>query len=308
MQKNTKKLIICRGIQGSGKSTWAKQFIHDNGSDKWVRVNNDDIRNMLGDYWVPDREKLVAKIYKETIMSAIESGYNVIVDNMNLNPKTIKELESLCKYYYDISIGTETIEIEYKDFFIPLDQCIANDLKRSNPIGSKVIKQTWRRYAPFIVSQINKAIINNERKVDSDKASGIIVDIDGTIARNIVGRDFYGKNAYSRYKSDLPIWPVIEIIQSYAERGKDIIFVTGRDGCDESRDATIEWLSAHEFNDIDYILHMRDNNSSIPAPEYKKSVYENVIAPYYNIEMVFDDDQRCVDMWRDLGLNCLQMK
>ena len=51
-------LIICRGIQGSGKSTWAKQWCHEDPEHR-VRFNNDDIRNMLGDYWVPNREKLL---------------------------------------------------------------------------------------------------------------------------------------------------------------------------------------------------------------------------------------------------------
>lgn len=36
-------LIICRGIQGSGKSTWAKQWCHEDPEHR-VRFNNDDIR------------------------------------------------------------------------------------------------------------------------------------------------------------------------------------------------------------------------------------------------------------------------
>lgn len=42
-----RKLIICRGIQGSGKSTWAKQWCHEDPEHR-VRFNNDDVRNMLG--------------------------------------------------------------------------------------------------------------------------------------------------------------------------------------------------------------------------------------------------------------------
>lgn len=52
----TRQLIICRGIQGSGKPTWAKQWCHEDPEHR-IRFNNDDIRNMLGDYWVPNREK-----------------------------------------------------------------------------------------------------------------------------------------------------------------------------------------------------------------------------------------------------------
>ena len=41
------KLILCRGIQGSGKTTWAKQWVLEDPEHR-VRFNNDDIRNMLG--------------------------------------------------------------------------------------------------------------------------------------------------------------------------------------------------------------------------------------------------------------------
>ena len=76
-------LIICRGIQGSGKSTWAKQWCHEDPEHR-VRFNNDDIRNMLGDYWVPNREKLVTEAKANMITFALIKGYDVVVDNMNL--------------------------------------------------------------------------------------------------------------------------------------------------------------------------------------------------------------------------------
>lgn len=45
-----RKLILCRGIQASGKSTWAKAWAKEDPEHR-VRFNNDDIRNMLGEYW-----------------------------------------------------------------------------------------------------------------------------------------------------------------------------------------------------------------------------------------------------------------
>ena len=54
----TRVLVICRGIQGSGKTSFAKQWCHEDPEHR-VRSNNDDIRNMLGDYWVPSREDVV---------------------------------------------------------------------------------------------------------------------------------------------------------------------------------------------------------------------------------------------------------
>lgn len=36
------KIILCRGIQGSGKTTWAKQYCKEHPNS--IRVNRDDIR------------------------------------------------------------------------------------------------------------------------------------------------------------------------------------------------------------------------------------------------------------------------
>lgn len=65
------KIILCRGIQGSGKTTWAKQWVLEDPEHR-VRFNNDDIRNMLGKYWVPSREHLVSDIKKEFFEVCIE--------------------------------------------------------------------------------------------------------------------------------------------------------------------------------------------------------------------------------------------
>lgn len=74
------KIILCRGIQGSGKTTWAKQWVLEDPEHR-VRFNNDDIRNMLGKYWVTSREHLVSDIKKDFMVSAMEKDYvrNVII-------------------------------------------------------------------------------------------------------------------------------------------------------------------------------------------------------------------------------------
>lgn len=136
-------LIICRGIQGSGKSTWAKQWCHEDPEHR-VRFNNDDIRNMLGDYWVPNREKLVTEAKANMITFALIKGYDVVVDNMNLNPKEDEWIRTLCaNIEKDKGIH---VDIEYKDFWTPVEECIRRDAMRPNPIGEKVIRQTWRPF------------------------------------------------------------------------------------------------------------------------------------------------------------------
>ena len=92
------KIILCRGIPASGKSFYAKQWVLEDPEHR-VRFNNDDIRNMLGKYWVPNREVLVSNLKKEFINSAMSLGYDIIIDNMNLNPKEIKYFQDLVEYF-----------------------------------------------------------------------------------------------------------------------------------------------------------------------------------------------------------------
>lgn len=134
------KIIICRGIPASGKSTWAKQWVLEDPEHR-VRINQDDIRNMLGKYWVPSRENLVSYINNAIITKAVSLNYDIIIDNINLNPKNILYIEDI------ILLCNKKYIIEYKDFFdVPLSVCIERDKKRTNPIGEEVIKSFYNRY------------------------------------------------------------------------------------------------------------------------------------------------------------------
>lgn len=80
------KIILCRGIQGSGKTTFSKQWVLEDPEHR-IRFSYDDIRNMLGKYWVPSREHLISDIKKDFMVSAMKFGYDIVIDNMNLNSK-----------------------------------------------------------------------------------------------------------------------------------------------------------------------------------------------------------------------------
>ena len=144
-----RKIIICRGIPGSGKTFFAKNYTLKD-PEHIIRINNDDIRNMLGKYWVPSREKVVKSIYDITLMSSMIDGYNIVIDNMNLNSKTCEEIEDIVKHFNKDDSYNFKYEIEYKDFFIPLEECIERDSKRPNPIGEKVIRDTYEKYKDII--------------------------------------------------------------------------------------------------------------------------------------------------------------
>lgn len=141
------KIILCRGIQGSGKTTWAKQWVLEDPEHR-VRFNNDDIRNMLGKYWVPSRESLVSKMRSGFLIRAVDFGYDIVIDNMNLNPNEVSFYEE----FIDSNNrgGGTQYELEFKDFFTPLQDCIKRDSKRPNPIGEEVIRKTYERYKDII--------------------------------------------------------------------------------------------------------------------------------------------------------------
>lgn len=144
-----RKILILRGLQGSGKSTFAKQWVNESPETR-VRFNRDDIRNMLGIYWVPSRENLINSIYWETLSAATAAGYDIVVDNMNLNEKYVEEIENFVKEtnaWLDSSEADFRYEIEIKEFFsVPLQTCIERDAQRENPVGEKVIRSTFNKY------------------------------------------------------------------------------------------------------------------------------------------------------------------
>lgn len=132
------KLIICRGIPASGKSTWAKQWVLEDPEHR-VRINQDDIRIMLGKYWVPNREPLVSHIQQEAICRAMSLGLDIVSDNTNLNPKVLKSLS-------DVAVSN-AYELEYKDFFdTPLSVCIERDKNRDIQVSEKIIRNFYNNY------------------------------------------------------------------------------------------------------------------------------------------------------------------
>ena len=113
-----KKIIVLQGIPASGKSTWARQWVSEDPEHR-VRFNRDDIRNMLGVYWVPSREGLTNNIYNTFIHDAMIGQYDIVLDNMNLNKKTLDEIEKEVRDFNKLSMDFE-YQIEYKSFIRPM--------------------------------------------------------------------------------------------------------------------------------------------------------------------------------------------
>lgn len=286
------KILVLQGPPASCKTTFARNFIKEN--DHWVIVNRDSIRDGLGDYWIPERENLVSKIERDSVISAIDMGWNVIIDATNLNPKTIAKWEAIA--------DEKKCEIEYKTFWIPFHKAIENDnnLDRTHKVGYKVIKSFYERYNP---DMLNESGWDNRyiKELDYSKQKAIICDLDGTCAIH------QGRSPYDYEKCDTDKWniPLGDLLFSLYIRDYRIIFTSGREDIGNTRAKTEQWLDENFGGS--HILLMRTEKDHRPDEIVKEEIYHKEIEPYYNVVGVFDDRKKVVDMWRSLGLLCCQV-
>jgi predicted kinase len=297
------KLIICRGIQGSGKSTWAKEWAKESPKTR-VRFNWDDMRNMMGEYWVPERENTgIMKTLRASFLGdMMQKGWDIVIDNMNLNPKDWEFYEGIIKTHNQ-AYPQLPYEIEYKDFFTPVEECIRRDAMRPNPIGEQVIRATWKRYRHFIICKEIEDKFYNMRTYDKDKRDCIVVDMDSTLCANLTKRPFYEGDWKEKLIYDTPLAGPISIVRAQKMTGTcDVIILTGRR--EDGRDATEEWLKTYN---VPYDrLFMRGVSDFTKGDAFKEKILETFILPKYNVLFAMDDDDKCVKMFRRNGIICLQ--
>ena len=298
------KLILTRGIQGSGKTTWARQWVAEDPSSR-VRINNDDIRNMLGNYWVVGREPLVSEMKQYVTQAAMDRGYNIVIDNMNLNPHEVKFWEKVVELNNEDPDGYK-YEIEFKDFFIPLEECIRRDAMRPNPIGEKVIRETWKRYKHFIQTSEVEKYVNNLIKEDESKPYCLVVDMDSTLCFNTTKRPWYGEGAAEGMINDVPNMGVLRLVQQWTKSGpaaytNNLIIATGRDTSQE--EVTKQWLAKYNIYPQEFYFRRKDDYRK--GVEVKKEQIEKILEKY-NVVAIIDDCEPIVNMYREMGLTVLQ--
>lgn len=308
------KVIFVRGIQGSGKSTWAKQWAMEN-PDHRIRISWDDLRNMYGQYWVPNREPLVTNASVSILEDAMTYGYDVVIDNMNLSESSKKPflstIEKHNKYVNDPNIVKPdrvmyTYEIEYKDFFTPVEECIRRDSMRPNPIGAAVIRQTWNRYRTMICTLENQRVHDRVKQPREDLKKAVIFDLDATLMFNVTGRPFYGEGCAEGIKNDVPNEPMLNMFKAYLTNPDyQVIVVTGREASKDIIEASKEWFTTRGINVDNIIWNFRPVGSRQKGQDYKLEVL-NKLSETYNIELVIDDSQKIVDYLRENGYTVLQ--
>lgn len=283
------EILMLKGLPGSGKSTWAKDFVEKNPG--WVRVNKDSLREMMAGYRSGKDEGLILEWRNILIRSALLRGKSVVVDDTNFHPKHEAQLRMIAENMGLLS--KFQVEVRELKFDTPLNDCIKNDLKRPNSVGEKVIRKMYNEYlAPKIEKQ----------PWISGLPSAIICDLDGTLAIH------NGRSPYDIEKcdTDIPDQTVLAILgslTSYQHHTK-LLFVTGRE--EKYREKTLTWLKKHGPTWID-ALWMRPTGDMREDSIVKQEIYEREIKGKYNVGFILDDRNRVVEMWRRNGLKCLQV-
>lgn len=133
-----------------------------------------------------------------------------------------------------------------------------------------------------------------------------IFDLDGTLAL-MNGRDPFD---WDRVGEDLPNIPVVKIARMLIRarqplQAEPLGFLSGRP--EQCRRQTELWLLHHLVIPEVKHLWMRPDGDFRPDEIVKREIYERDIAPHHVIEGVFDDRNKVVKMWRELGLTCFQV-
>lgn len=141
------KIILTQGIQGSGKTTWAKAWVAEDPEHR-IRINNDDITSMWGQpFGTPGLYERLKLFRMLMINQAMSENLDIVIDNMNLSNNSIEEIKKLIEQHNCNIDFVSKYKIEYKDFTkVPLEVCIERDSKRPNSIGEKIIRNTYNKY------------------------------------------------------------------------------------------------------------------------------------------------------------------
>lgn len=313
-------LVITRGLPGSGKSTYAKKWVSE--APGRARVNRDDLREMLhGGYIGLEGEGAVTAAQEAAVRALLTSGKDVIVDDLNLRQQYARRW---------LTVATECgAELEVVDYTnVPIATCIQRDELRKYDVtvGRSVGESVIRKQARFLAGKPYPlpAPVNPPKStrgqldiepysVPLGKPKAILVDLDGTMAL-MNGR---GPHEYHRVGEDLSneaIVRLVAVLDQATENDStlygpdfEIVFLSGR--VETCYFQTYHWLAERGFTNHRLIMRppLPDGVQQPKDSVVKLALFNEHIRDHYDVQFVLDDRDQVVEMWRALGLTCLQV-
>ena len=326
----SKKAIVTIGAPGSGKSSYARQFIEIH--SEYVYLERDVLREKICNdenlipssynsktdnfhtvYYALDKgiRANIEKLVTLEINEQIKFNNNIILSNTNLTPN-----QRTAQHANLIQNG---FTVEYKIFNPHILELIERNYQRINIVNENVVFDMYQKLQHQLQNILGefencKLIEDHDTNTyffDSSKVC-IICDIDGTIA-HIGNKDgkpnrthFQMHNVHEDEFDDVVFAMVLGLKRRY---DADLVFLTGRSADCFSR--TIEWLDENLANFSmsyamgDYHLYSRANLDYRKDYTVKQELYDTFIKDKYEVLAVFDDRPAVVNLWNDLGLKTI---
>lgn len=271
-----RRLIVLAGGGSPGRNAVANRLLEEE-PGRYKRVNADELRRMFDG---PDRsradEEFARRQRDALILAVLENGNDVLLEDSAFDREDEHHLRRLVK-------GMATVEVRAAGE-APAHPSRDVEPPRRERTGKprRAPRPAPQRYDP-----------------DPHLPPAVICDIDGTLA--LIGR----RSPYdtARCEEDELNHVVAGILSSLVEPRPAVVLVSGREA--RFRPHTERWLARH---DIEYDeLHMRPTGDFRKDTLIKREIFEREIRHRFRVEFVLDDRNQVVEMWRSLGLTCLQV-
>ncbi len=302
-QNASPEVLILGGIPASGKSTFRVTFLAEN--PDYVAISRDDFRYMLRNVgWEPSIEKMVTQLVNQSISNAILNGRSVLIDATHCTEKSLNG--------YSWIKDTYPVKLRYKYFDIDPELAIERDSRRERSVGREVIESMYTnlealKKTPKWITMTNPALAaaagDFQPVVQDPKLPmTVLFDIDGTLARI---RPERGRSPFHwhRVGEDLVVGEVVHVLNMYRENGYKVVIMSGRDSI--CRPETEKWLKDNLIQYDDLLMRPEGNSSKDSLVKY--ALLNEYVLPKYYVDVVYDDRQQVVDMWRQIGLTCFQV-
>lgn len=288
------KIILMRGIQGSGKTH--ESYMIQERNPEYIRVSRDELRMQTYGYYPGGHidENLITEVETAMVRAALRVGKTVIVDAMHLKQSYINRWQKL-GYPVEIVECHEQLEVllkrnEGRTKMVPEEVIRKNFQKYTNKNGT--LKKVSLKPEEFVTSAFPK--YETFRGDYGMKPEVYIFDIDGTLAHNNGHRSFYD---YTKVLDD-DVHQHVGWVAEDLTTSHHVIVVTGRP--ESSRLDTEEWLRI--YNIPFTALHMRADGDNRSDALVKYEILRDKIAPEYDVMGVFDDRPSVIRMWQAVGI------
>lgn len=287
-----KHFVMCKGLPASGKSTWATEYIK--GKKNWIRINNDSLQLMMfGEAFAAGRNKELTAAREAMIDHCMAQGQNIIVDNTNLSPKNEENYRNKIALFN--KANKEGYDFEVRDFtHVPLVECLKRNKQRASAVPEDVILVMYNQFI------LKEQVTVVKPSHISGLPSGIIVDIDGTVAQ-LVNR---GPYEYDKVYSDEPIQHVCHLVETYANLGHEILFISGRD--ERCRADTLRWLKDKTKLPTKH-LYLNKAGETRSSAITKKEIYHAHVHGKVNVLFALEDRWKNIVSWNELNIPTLMV-